>query len=236
MSFTSKQLTQPDRVCLRLAEARNAAGISIHDMKNRLRVSQDIIEALESCNFDMLPGSTMYHKKLIRAYCKAIDADATPYIHQFTIEETTQETAISLPRRHKLHSFGPLMPTICKISAFVTTIALVLTYLGIQVLHIVEPPELSVHGPHDGFVSTDGRVTIEGIADAESQIDINGKHIMNTEEGHFSENIILAEGVNTIVVSAKKKHGKPTTFTRHVMYKKQGQLSLEETPDTGDTL
>lgn len=237
MSFTSKKLSQPDRLCIRLAAARDAANLSITQVAEMLRVSKETVHALETCDFDALPGTTMYHKKLIRAYCKAIGADPSLYVRQFVCEEEqSMQQKTTEKKTSKFLTFGPYMPSVIKASAFVTTIALVFTYLGLQIHQIVKPPELIVLGPDDGHISNDGHVVIEGIADSESQVDINGKQIMNSEDGHFSEDIILAEGVNTITVSAKKKHGKATTFTRHIMYKKQNQLSLEESVDANDTL
>jgi ribosomal 50S subunit-recycling heat shock protein len=60
---------------------------------------------------------------------------------------------------------------------------------------------------------------VQGETEPEAQITINGQETKNSEKGQFKEEISLAEGVNTITFVVKKKHGKTTTETRHVVYK-----------------
>ena len=46
---------------------------------------------------------------------------------------------------------------------------------------------------------------------------------MINEQGHFASTIDLSKGVNTITMTATKKHGKSTSLVRHVIYQEKYQ-------------
>ena len=228
MKFTNKQLTPPKRVCLLLKEAREAKGMTRKEMAKKIRMSKAHIEALEGCHFEMLPFTALYQKNLVKSYIKALDMDPKELVDQFMSEELayTKKQKKITPKK-KFHFSFPNLPLVIK----ATTIAIIfmscIGYLVFQVRHIVQPPNLAIYSPENGFVTTEGNANVQGKTDPGVQIHINGRSVMNREDGFFEETIPLTNGVNTITLSATKKHGKTTTKIRHVVYKKdQHSLSV----------
>ncbi len=229
MKFTNKKLTPTKRVCLRLKEAREARGMTVSEMSRQIRMSKEHIQALEACAFDTLPFTGLYQKNFIRSYIKALGMNPKEFVNQFVYEEMNpKKQAVLVPKKRQYHFSFPHLPLVLKAATIGIIFMACIGYLVLQVRHIVEPPNLAIYSPDNGHVTTDGLATVRGKTDPGVQIHINGRSIMNREDGFFEETIPLTNGVNTIMFSATKKHGKTTVETRHVVYKKDGTtLSLK---------
>ncbi len=227
MELTTKKITPPKRVCFRLKEARETRGISLAHMAKKLRTSEDHITALESCQFDNLPFSEIYQKNFIRSYIKILGLHPKHFIDQFVFEELRGQNAQKKKQQKKpFLSYLSDIPLIARFSVVMLLLITVVGYLALQVKHIVEPPNLAVYAPYDGMVTRAPLIRVQGKTESEVQVHINGKPIMNSKEGFFDEEISLSEGVNTLIFSAQKKHGKMTSETRHIVYKKEQQLTV----------
>lgn len=226
MQFQKKQLNNAKRVCVRLKEAREAAGFSIEEITKKTNIRPDYIIALEACDFDKLPKGIIYKKQIIKAYSKTIGIDCSSYIFQFCTEESKQkEDKQIIPTRQKKSYFQDI-PSILRYVSLVAVCFITVGYLTMQIQKIVKPPSLVLHSPQNGLVTYESALEVTGNTSKEVFVSINGKHIPNNGSGKFSEKIDLSNGVNTIVVSANRKHGKSTTITRHVILKDDNQLSL----------
>ncbi len=229
MKFTNKKLTPTKRVCLRLKEAREARGMTLSEMSRQIRMSKEHIQALEACNFDALPFTGLYQKNFICSYIKALGMNPKEFVNQFVYEEMNpKKQATLLPKKKKYHFSFPHLPLIIKASTIAIVFMACIGYLIFQVRQIVEPPNLAIYSPNNGQITTEGVTTVRGKTDPGVQIQINGRSVMKREDGFFEETIPLTNGVNTIMFSATKKHGKTTVETRHVIYKKDASsLSLK---------
>ncbi len=214
--FTKKSITAPKRVCLCLKEARERKNITLDEMGKRLRIDTKFIEALETCKFSELPFSPMYQKHLIKAYMTILEVDASSVVEQFSREEmpTHPHGAVllptSMPRAHNI----PMMLRFGAIALFVLSC---FGYLGLQVHRILEPPKLVILTPEQGRITDKSALRVTGKTDPEVKVSINGTEVSQNEHGDFAATLDLPSGVNTLVISAKKKHGKTTTETRHVI-------------------
>lgn len=72
------------------------------------------------------------------------------------------------------------------------------------------PPMLSVTAPQNGFLTNTLSVLVEGMAEQETVVTVNGVTVTSTG-GSFSQTLTLKEGSNTITVVAKDKSGDSTT-------------------------
>lgn len=225
MKFTHKKLNPTKRVCLRLKEAREARGMTISEMSRHIRMSKEHIEALESCAFESLPFTGLYQKNFIRSYITALGMNPKEFVNQFVYEELHPKIQVPItPKKNTPFISFPNLPLVFKAMTVGMVFMTCIGYLIFQVRHIVEPPNLAIYSPDNGFVTTEGLTTVRGKTDPGVQIQINGRNVMNREDGFFEEDIPLTNGVNTIMFSAIKKHGKTTVETRHVVYKKDGSI------------
>ena len=94
-------------------------------------------------------------------------------------------------------------------------------YLGLQVNNILQPPKLNLYSPQNGYVSDEASVDVQGQTENGVKILINGTDVAVHEDGGFVEVVDLTPGLNTITVTAEKKHGKSVTEVRHVVLKER---------------
>jgi transcriptional regulator with XRE-family HTH domain len=227
-----KALTPTKRVCLRLKEARLARGLSLAQLSKNIRISKKYIAAMEECRFDELPFAPVYQKNLIKAYIRALDHDPKAFVDQFVSEELAEKDIRVPTSDASRHARLLSIPLLLKFAGIGLLFIAVVGYLLAQVHHIVEPPQLLVYSPDNGFVTHDARITVHGKVDKGAFININGKHIMSSEDGFFEEDITLSQGVNTIVLSAKKRYGKPITQTRHIIYTQAEAITFDRQSPT----
>ncbi len=227
--FTKKQITESKRVCLRLSEAREAKGISQTEMSRRLRLSVDYIVALEECRFDDLPFARVYQKNIIKKYLQVLGVESKNYLDQFIYEEVKASESVNVTLSTKTDSPAKNwnIPLLSRIFGVFVVLLLFGGYFSLQVKRIIDPPSLVLHSPDTESPVYDRSVIIKGQTDKEAQVFINGKAVMSNEEGSFEESLSLENGVNEVIVSAKKKHGKVSQETRYIMVRDEDQLSLE---------
>jgi len=101
-----------------------------------------------------------------------------------------------------------------------------LGYLIFQINGILHPPKLVVYMPAEGYVSSRLIIAVQGETEKEVKLQVNGKEIIANEQGKFEAEVDLSNGVNTITISAIKKHGKTATVTRHVIVKAETKNAI----------
>ena len=155
----------------------------------------------------------------VREYAAQLGLDAKECVRQFTAEEGLKDTAAIHPKR-MLRQFPFAAISILVRNTVLASIVLVFAgYLVWQIRAIVEPPRLLVHAPVEGVIIREAHTIIQGETEKESTLTVNGQEIMVNEAGKFETKIDLSPGVNTITISASKKHGKTTVVTRHLVVK-----------------
>lgn len=220
-SFVKKELTPPERVCFRLRALRQEKKVSLEEMEKRTHISKKYLQAMEECRFRDVPFACVYQRNFVKSYVEALGVDPEPFLKQYIIEETLKEDKKPKTEHEKeiARSRWCLLPVFLRLGLVVVPALILVSYLGWQVRRIVTPPKLTIYSPVEGFITQTGVTLVYGETESEAQVSINGQEIKNSEKGQFKEEISLAEGVNTITIVVKKKHGKTTTETRHVVYK-----------------
>ncbi len=230
--FSKKHIAEPVRICVRLKSLREAQKISLTEMVQRTKLQKDAILAIESCAFHKLPSGEIYQKLFIKRYLLALDIDPTPYLKQFEYEELhIKESTLAPLQKKKTHlSAIQNLPSIAKALGISATAFFICIYLGFQMFHLLEAPSLVLGSPIDGIVSTEALVTVEGHTEPEVTVKINGESIMSNQTGVFATDLNLQPGLNTILITAEKKHGQQTSITRHIIYREPTHVSF-----TGET-
>jgi len=220
-AFIKKDLTPPERVCFRLRSLRKGKKISLEEMERKTRISKKYLQALEECRFHDVPFASVYQRNFVKSYVESLGVDPEPFLKQYIIEETVKEDKKPKIEQEKeiQRSRWYIFPSFLRFGLIVVPALILVGYLGWQVRRIVTPPSLTIYSPVEGFITQDNVLVVQGETEPEAQISINGQEIKNSEKGQFKEEISLVEGVNTITIVVKKKHGKTTTEARHVVYK-----------------
>lgn len=230
--FVKKQIAQPKRTGDRLRTLREQACLTVDELADITKLQKDCIRAIEANAFHHLPTETVYKKMYIKRYATAVGADPAPFITEFVEEELTTDDAPSTPAVNKVRKSTWLRqhPAIISLVGGIAVFAFFALYLGSHLSNLYEPPTLELTTPSEGEINESGVTTIAGLTDPEVSVYINGQQVRSGEDGSFATDVDLQPGVNTILVSARKRHGTESSVTKYVMYRETSQVTLEGTP------
>lgn len=222
--FCAKKIadTQP-RLGTTFKEARLVFGIDIETAAREVRVPAKYLEILEKNHFSELPKARVYRLSYVREYAKFLHLDENECVDKFIKENGLKNLGLIHPKQAERNA--PLF----SISIFARNLMLAgfvllfAGYLSWQVKRVLEPPKLVVYNPIEGITTSESNIAVQGETEKECKLAINGQEIMPDEKGRFNLIVDLSSGLNTIVITATKKHGKVSTITRHIVVKSIGR-------------
>ena len=110
-----------------LRAAREAAKVEIATLSFELRIPKNYLEALETEEYDQLPGTT-YGFGYIRSICKFLDIDPQPYLDSYKMKTAMQVQDYVVPNQAlEPRMSGPMV-------AMIVVLVLFSGYIGWQVL------------------------------------------------------------------------------------------------------
>ena len=110
-----------------LRAAREAAKVEIATLSFELRIPKNYLEALETEDYDQLPGTT-YGFGYIRSFCKFLDIDPQPYLDCYKMKTAMQVQDYVVPNQAlEPRMSGPMV-------AMIVVLVLFSGYIGWQVL------------------------------------------------------------------------------------------------------
>lgn len=218
--FKKKSLVTQETLGERLRKVRRGKNWTIAQAAKETRVAPHYIKALEEARYDDIPGE-IYVKNFIRAYSARLGLD-----RKETLALYLKERHIMRDKKFRsfLHEIGSqsfphslLNPAFLKVAAICFVVSVVLSYLVINVYQTVAPPQLLIFQPKDNLETAALSLTVSGKSDPEAEIVINGESVIVGKDGEFEETVRLTDGLNLILISAKRKHGMERKITRHVL-------------------
>lgn len=99
-------------------------------------------------------------------------------------------------------------------------ILIIILYSGFEIKRYITGPEIILEKNLKYYSIKESPINIKGRAVNISDIRINDYKIFMNEEGYFSEEILLSEGLNEIKISGIDKFGRETKEIIDVFYKK----------------
>ncbi len=205
------------RLSDRFRDCRERQGFDLDGLTVRTKIQRRYLEAIEQGAFSVLPKSKAYRMAYIKEYARALGMNAEASARQFVQEDGLEGTATVHPKNGiRLFPFASL--SIAFRNFLVGSCGVLFVgYLLWQVHGILQPPRLDVYSPIEGSLVSSIATTIAGQTDTETALTVNGQTITLNDHGTFTSKIDLADGLNTIVIEATKKHGKTSTIVRHVI-------------------
>lgn len=208
----------PERVCLRLKKFRLEKNKTIEEISQKTKIDKKYLIALEECRFKDLPSVSVYQKNILKSYLQALELEPEPLIKQYNLEENINKKKHTTPKKTNTNWLCRL-PDIIKYGIMLLLIFTLIIYLIWQIKKIVDPPELIIFSPQEGMITNQIQLPVNGKTDKTAFIYLNGKEITHDSEGKFEEKLDLQIGVNTVTITAKKKHGETITEIRNVVLK-----------------
>jgi hypothetical protein len=90
-------------------------------------------------------------------------------------------------------------------------------YASYQARFLIAGPQLTLTSPVENTLH-DRMVMLEGTAENTTMIRLNGRAINMTEDGRFTEQLVLENGYTIMTLHAVDRYGRDTTLTRHFVY------------------
>ena len=83
----------------------------------------------------------------------------------------------------------------------------------------LEGPTIIILTPENGITVNHSLVEVKGTAEHIAHITLNGRQIFVTEEGFFSEQLLLSPGYNIITLEARDRFDREVKQTLELVYK-----------------
>lgn len=106
--------------------------------------------------------------------------------------------------------------------------AAVLGYAYFEGLPLLRGPSIVLDIPTETITTTEPYLQISGGAQRINSLSLNGRDLILTESGTFSEDILLAEGYNELVFLAVDQTGREAREVMHVLYAPPQKEAAEE--------
>lgn len=234
--FTTKKI---DSLTLgeRMKKIRDERRLSLVDISKGTKIQTKYLEYLEVGEYTKLPAD-VYVKGFLRSYAVFMGLNEVALIKQFEREKGIHRNIKKLPdegKPGKPLDFSGLVitPKIIVATSVVLVTVLAFVYLYKEVSSFVSNPRLVILKPIDGSTVDGNSVHITGIAEKDAMVFINDQSVLVDENGDFSQDVGLKEGVNIINVKAKNKFEKEASqsVTINANYQNQAPVEQQAAPE-----
>ena len=200
-----------------MVKYRTERRMSVAEISRGTNIQIKYLNCLENGEYSKLPAD-VYVKGFIKSYAAYMGLNEDALIKQYLREKgihvnIKQVDASSTAKKPIRFSSFVLTPK----SVFIGLIALAVIgsfwYLYQQVNSFVSSPRLVILKPADTAV-IDGKIAhVVGVTEKDASLLINDQPVLVTENGEFSEDIGLKEGLNTITIRSKNRFDKESVKT-----------------------
>jgi cytoskeletal protein RodZ len=205
-----------------LREARVDKLLSLDEVEKHTKIRKELLEALESDNYDKLPPST-FVQGFIKNYAKYLGLDQGKLLAVFRRDYESSKhpdvvlESLSNPLKEKKFFLTP-----SRLLGLVIVLVVVgfFAYLWVEYRQFVGAPALEVKSPTDQQTVEIPTVVVEGKTDPEAKVTVNNTDVGLDKGGNFKEEIKLSSSVNTVEVISTSKFGQTAKIDRTVFVRK----------------
>lgn len=204
-----------------LKEEREKKFYTLEEIEKATKIRKELLEALEEGQYRKLPPLT-FIQGFIKNYGRFLGLNTEKLLAIFRREFSEGkhpprilETFSNPVGRGRLR----ITPTKVLVSLILGLIIVFFVYLWFEYRFLVGGPFLEVSQPADQSSTVTKTLQVTGRTDPEAKVSINNQEIRVDLSGKFSQEIELADNINTVVINAVSKSGKATTVSRTVFLK-----------------
>lgn len=215
--FTPKKLPIEETIGEKLRTARQHKNFKLEEIAKKLNIRVEYLSAMEDENFDKLPHG-LYGRKFLKKYAAFLKLDFKN-LSDKPKEESSLSNIIDNPFSQKIIKKNNfiIFPKIIKNILIVGSVLICFLYLIFYFQKIISPPELIIQQPEKNTLTKETSIIVSGQTETETEVKINNQVILNDHNGYFSQTVNLKKGLNTIIVSAKKKYSQEKIITREIL-------------------
>lgn len=223
MAFVQKNVNSSLKIGLDLIDLRERAGLSRLEASRRTKIAESIIKSWEEDAWDQ--EDLIYAERQLMGYVRFFGGNETYFLQKYraNVRERRVQRQLEdlLPRTKKVQSFDLIVGArIWAILGVILFAALLGIYLYFLASKIAQAPGLEVFEPVEGQRVTQPEIHISGKTQSESTVTINGSTVAVQPDGSFSTDVYIPQGVTSLTIASKRRHGNESTVLRHVIYER----------------
>jgi len=197
--------------------------ISLDTASSETKIQKRFLQYIEKNEFSPFE-SEVFLTGFIKIYAKYLNLDVNKVLALYRRTNPNKKVEQAPVLKQAKNNRGRLRFT----PKTIITILLILFAVGVigyilfQIYRFQSPPKLEITQPKQEETVTEETIIVEGKTEKEVTIEINGVVTELDEEGNFSQEHKLTEGVNIITIKAKKNNNdvQETVEVRKVTYTK----------------
>lgn len=205
-----------DSIGQTLANRRAKKGLSLAECAELLGVNPAVLTRLEADDYDYLPHD-IYSLGLVRRYSRLLRLDEEVAAQKYLfLRGDLPKQATTLKRMKTKRAIVTAQWTGWLAAGL--AVAAVAAYLVTQLLILTSPPQLTLVEPAEDRLVTAVELTVRGRTLPSAEVSVNGVGVITDDEGWFSTQISLHEGLNQIEIKAVNRRGQETAIVRNMVY------------------
>jgi cytoskeletal protein RodZ len=196
----------------RLVKLRSEKRITLSEASRGTKIQMKYLDSLENGKYGKLPAD-VYVKGFLRSYGQYLGVDENYLIKLYERERdihkniNREETEKNFFKPVKFSSVI-VNPKLLLIVFIVFFVGLGFFYLYRELKIFISNPRLVVTSSGDNFSTEEKTVKIEGVTEKDSKLLINNQSVIVSEDGKFSEEVVLQNGINNIAIKAINRFDK----------------------------
>jgi transcriptional regulator with XRE-family HTH domain len=221
MLFTRKKIEEGEETAaFLLRRTREEKKMTLESVSQKTGIKTAYLSALENGNYHQLPGG-IYKKTFLKKYATYLGLKLPNPDKNSSGKKILADKEKNNVFSKKKISIRELLvfPKILRNVLIVIFFSALLFYLGFYLKNSFSLPKMEIFQPPDNFTTTDNFVEISGLAEARTQITINGEPVLKDETGKFQKRIELKTGINDVEISAQNKYSRKLIVKKQILVK-----------------
>ena len=222
--FAKKTIKTRKSVGAILKSCRKRKEISLSQAELDTKVRHKYLLALEENNYkNMAPD--VYNIGFIKRYCDYLKLDSKKYVERYKQDKEVKtqirkSAGFNDPKEGVIKPGDPnkykddlkfvITPQLFITAAVVCIVVGILGYIWFQVKSFAAAPELALDNPTEQIAVSQDSIKITGNTDENALLWINEQAVGVDSDGNFTQDVILADGINEIQIKAQNKASKET--------------------------
>lgn len=216
----NKIIQKKELLAQELVNSRIERKISLEKASAVTGIKTEYLRSIEAGKFEDLPTG-IFCRKYVKEYALYLGLDKEQIDEYFDEEHgrNINSSNKSLFTQKAITSSAFIVPRIFKNILVLATVMVCFAYLFNNFEKLIRPPELEIIAPAKDIVTSERVINVVGRTETETQVVINGNQVISDKLGQFSQQVSLRTGINTIIVTAKKKFGRENKLVKQILVK-----------------
>lgn len=221
MTFTAKEIDSSETLSGIFKKLRQKREVSLEEVSRFTKIPKKYLTSLENGDYNHLPAD-VYVKGYLRACGRFFKTNPELLIKVFRRERQIlrnleQKKDFRKNLEPLRYSWFVITPRGFAWFFVIVILAAVSIYFWYELDLFKGPPQVDLENPHQDLKTEQDFILFSGKVSKQAELSINNQPIWTNENGEFSQEVPLQEGLNTIYLVATNKLGKERAIIRNII-------------------